>query len=270
MSLICGVLQRGEPARSAGDLAEELKAMLAVSPHQERDGLRSFVDPVAGVALAYCHTATFGQRADQPGWPEDDAAVAGVDGEVFDAASHLPGQKARFGSARAGAVVGCYSADAEAFPAALDGVFSLFVWDRRLQTLQLSSDRMGHKLVYYYEDVARRLLVFSTELKAVLAHPAVPRQLDERVLPLYLQLGFVPGRCRSRKGFASFARPSACPSRRPKPEANASGGRSWRPVREISTIGSSGLESKSLAPWDAASVGRKRLAWASAAVSIRR
>ena len=228
MSLICGVLQRGEPARSAGDLAEELKAMLAVSPHQERDGLRSFVDPVAGVALAYCHTATFGQRADQPGWPEDDAAVAGVDGEVFDAASHLPGQKARFGSARAGAVVGCYSADAEAFPAALDGVFSLFVWDRRLQTLQLSSDRMGHKLVYYYEDVARRLLVFSTELKAVLAHPAVPRQLDERVLPLYLQLGFVPGPLPLAKGVRKL-RPAECLS---FAAAETGSKRFWRPELE--------------------------------------
>lgn len=119
-------------------------------------------------------------------------------------------------------------ADTEAFQAALDGVFSLFVWDRRSRTLQLSSDRMGHKLVYYFEDRSRHLLVFSTELKAVLAHPAVPRQLDEGILPLYLRFGFVPGPLTLAKGVRKL-RPAECLS---FAVAETSSKRFWRPELE--------------------------------------
>jgi asparagine synthase (glutamine-hydrolysing) len=50
----------------------------------------------------------------------------------------------------------------------------------------------GKKPLYYFHD--NRLLVFASEIKALLAHPAVPREsaLDAHALALYLGYGYLP------------------------------------------------------------------------------
>lgn len=87
---------------------------------------------------------------------------------------------------------------------------------------------MAHKFVYYYRDIDRDLLVFSTELKAVLAHPSVPRQLDESVLPIYLSLGSTAAPFTLAKGVRKL-RPAECISfSRRETRVN----RYWRPAIE--------------------------------------
>ncbi len=181
MSLICGILSKREPELAT---EEALEAMLAVTRHRGRDGQETFVAPADGIALAYCHTATFGHRKDAPSWHQDEAVVAAVDGDIYDTASHLQGRAWSFKSPEAGAVVASFGANPDDFPASLDGFFSLFLWDRRSKTLHLSADQLGRRMLYYFHDPARELAVFSSELKAVLAHPGVTRQLDRGLLPL--------------------------------------------------------------------------------------
>ena len=72
----------------------------------------------------------------------------------------------------------------------LDGMFAFAVWDERRQRLMLGRDRVGKKPLYYWSD--GEALVFGSEIKAVLAHPAVPRRLDEGAIPAYLTFGYVP------------------------------------------------------------------------------
>lgn len=72
----------------------------------------------------------------------------------------------------------------------LDGMFAFAVWDERARRLVLGCDRLGKKPLYYYSDGP--LIVFGSEIKAVLAHPRVPRRLDERAIPAYLAFGYVP------------------------------------------------------------------------------
>ena len=189
MSLICGILSRENPDVAS---AEALELMMSVSGHRARGGRETFVDPAEGIAVGYCHTATFAQRKDVPSGHEDDAFVAAVDGDIYDTASHLRERASSFKSPHAGAVVASFEQNAEAFPSALDGIFSLFLWDRSRKVLYLSSDPMDHKLVYFYEAPELGLLVFSTELKGVLAHPAVPRGLDQRGLALNLGISATP------------------------------------------------------------------------------
>ncbi|WP_295456876.1 asparagine synthase-related protein [uncultured Thiodictyon sp.] len=50
------------------------------------------------------------------------------------------------------------------------------IWDRRRRCLWIGRDAAGNTCVYFWRDPRR--LVFSTSLKAVLAHPGVPRQPD--------------------------------------------------------------------------------------------
>ena len=76
------------------------------------------------------------------------------------------------------------------------GMFASAIYERRSagkggrRRLFLSRDRMGKKPLYYYGDADR--FIFASEIKAILAHPDVPRRLNRRIIPLYLAYGYIP------------------------------------------------------------------------------
>ena len=72
----------------------------------------------------------------------------------------------------------------------LQGMFAFALWDRRAQRLLIARDHLGVKPLYYHWDGAT--LVFGSELKALLPHPAVGRELDLDALGLYLESQFIP------------------------------------------------------------------------------
>jgi asparagine synthase (glutamine-hydrolysing) len=71
------------------------------------------------------------------------------------------------------------------------GMFAVALWSESRKRLVLARDRVGIKPLYYYcrgDD-----LYFGSELKAILAHDDVPRQLDFAALSSYLAVNYVPG-----------------------------------------------------------------------------
>lgn len=72
----------------------------------------------------------------------------------------------------------------------LNGMFAFAIWDRDEQRLWLGRDRIGIKPLFYA--VCGGDLVFASELKALLRHPAVPRSLDRLSVSKYLTYGYVP------------------------------------------------------------------------------
>jgi asparagine synthase (glutamine-hydrolysing) len=72
----------------------------------------------------------------------------------------------------------------------LEGMFAFALWDDRRRRLILARDRFGKKPLYWWH--AGGTLVFASEIKALLVHPAVPRRLNERVLVPYLTFGYAP------------------------------------------------------------------------------
>ncbi|TAN02999.1 MAG: amidotransferase 1, exosortase A system-associated [Rhodanobacteraceae bacterium] len=73
----------------------------------------------------------------------------------------------------------------------LVGQFAFAVWDMRARRVYLARDHVGVKPLYY-GFTTRGDLVFASELKGILAHPDVARELDPRALEDYLALGYVP------------------------------------------------------------------------------
>jgi asparagine synthase (glutamine-hydrolysing) len=73
---------------------------------------------------------------------------------------------------------------------ALDGMFAFAIWDRQRERLMLGRDRMGEKPLYYWSGSGS--LVFASEIKGVLSHPAVPRRLNRRAIAAFLTFGYVP------------------------------------------------------------------------------
>jgi asparagine synthase (glutamine-hydrolysing) len=72
----------------------------------------------------------------------------------------------------------------------LQGMFAFALWDARDGTLFAARDHLGVKPFHYAWN--GETFVFGSEIKALLAHPAVAREIDVRALRLYLECQFVP------------------------------------------------------------------------------
>jgi len=73
----------------------------------------------------------------------------------------------------------------------LEGMFGLAVHDREEGCLWLARDRLGEKPLYW-TSLEDGTFLFSSEIKGLLAHPAVRRELDPAALGAYLAFEFVP------------------------------------------------------------------------------
>ena len=69
-------------------------------------------------------------------------------------------------------------------------MFAFAIWDATARRLLLARDRVGKKPLYWREDGAS--LAFGSELKALVADPAVTRRIDPVALHHYLTYQYVP------------------------------------------------------------------------------
>jgi asparagine synthase (glutamine-hydrolysing) len=72
----------------------------------------------------------------------------------------------------------------------LNGIFAFAIWDAPRQEIVMARDRMGIKPLYFTE--AGGQLIFGSEMKVVLAHPDVARDIDLIALNEYLAFEYVP------------------------------------------------------------------------------
>src|SRR5712664_42047 len=71
------------------------------------------------------------------------------------------------------------------------GMFAFALWDRNSGTLFLGRDRLGVKPLYYAL-TSDQQFIFGSELKSLLAHPGLRRDLDPLAIEEYFALGYVP------------------------------------------------------------------------------
>jgi len=71
------------------------------------------------------------------------------------------------------------------------GMFAFALWDRAERRLLLVRDRVGIKPLYYTQ-LADGTLIFGSELKTILAHPGVRREVEPQALDLFLTLEYIP------------------------------------------------------------------------------
>ena len=73
----------------------------------------------------------------------------------------------------------------------LDGMFAFAIWDDDRQELFLIRDRIGIKPLFYAP--LQGGLVFASEIKAILAHPELSREINPESVDSYFRMGYVPG-----------------------------------------------------------------------------
>lgn len=84
----------------------------------------------------------------------------------------------------------------------LNGMFAIAIWDIRTRELTLIRDRFGVKPLFY--SFTNGGLVFGSEIKAVLCHPDVSRELDHEALSYYLSLRNVPAPFTAYRGIRAL------------------------------------------------------------------
>ena len=73
----------------------------------------------------------------------------------------------------------------------LRGMYAFALWDARREQLFLARDRFGKKPLYLWRQGQNML--FGSEIKSLLAHPAVKKELDHHSVLDYLHYRYVPG-----------------------------------------------------------------------------
>jgi asparagine synthase (glutamine-hydrolysing) len=178
MSAICGMI--GNYARRAG--AEgELAAMLDAMAVRAPDGAATWVAPDGGARLGFRWLRTQPGDASPGVMRAADGNLAMVcDGHVFADGSQAPGPLLDRFAARG----------AEGWRE-LDAQFALAIWDGKRGRLTLARDALGVRFLYYY--TSGDGVIFASEIKALLRHPAVPRAHDEIAVVQYLVFLTAPG-----------------------------------------------------------------------------
>jgi len=73
----------------------------------------------------------------------------------------------------------------------LHGMFAFAIWDSSRRRLLLARDRIGKKPLYYAR--VDNTFIFASEIKSLLCHPKVKRQVDVQALADFLSVRYVPG-----------------------------------------------------------------------------
>ena len=71
-----------------------------------------------------------------------------------------------------------------------NGMFAVAIWDGKRKRLLLARDRFGKKPLYY--SLLNGKILFASELKAIMAYPHFPREVDPLSLMKYLFFEFIP------------------------------------------------------------------------------
>jgi len=133
--------------------------------------------------------------ASQPARSGSGALIGVMEGEVYDYATRrreLESAGERFaGNSHTELIVRGFELHGPSFFARIDGKFVTAIWDTRLRHLYLANDRFGMKPLYVCQRAGR--LTFGSEIKAVIADPAIPRTVHVRGLAQFFTFGQLLG-----------------------------------------------------------------------------
>jgi asparagine synthase (glutamine-hydrolysing) len=187
---MCGVCGFTGPPRPG-----LLDAMLQRLEHRGPDECGAFISDEVSIGarrLAIIDVAD----GHQPTRNEDGTVVAVMNGEIYNHRElrellHRRGHEFR-SQVDTEVLPHLYEEFGAAFVPLLRGMFAIAIWDARESRLVLARDRAGEKPLLY-ASTRTGVLVFASELKAVLLDPEVSRELEPSGLLAYLTMQYVPG-----------------------------------------------------------------------------
>jgi asparagine synthase (glutamine-hydrolysing) len=171
----------------------QLTRMNEAQHHRGPDGGGLHVEPGVGLGhrrLSIIDVAT-GQ---QPLYNEDESVVVVFNGEIYNYQALIAELSAlghRFRTkSDTEVIVHAWESWGERCVERFRGMFAFALYDRNRETLFLARDRLGVKPMHYAL-LADGTLIFGSELKSMLAHGGLPRDIDPFAIEEYFALGYV-------------------------------------------------------------------------------
>jgi asparagine synthase (glutamine-hydrolysing) len=170
-----------------------LVAMRDSIRHRGPDGEGIHVEPGVGLTnrrLSIIDVA----GGNQPIYNEDRSVVLVYNGEIYNYRGLVDELQARGHVFRthcdSEVVVHAWEEWGEASVERFNGMFAYALWDRNRGKGFIARDRLGIKPLYYAE-LANGQVLFGSELKALLAHPGLPREIDPAGVEEFFAYGYV-------------------------------------------------------------------------------
>lgn len=184
---MCGILGGNNPAW-------DYEMGIAAIEHRGPDGKR--IEKYNDITLAFCRLAIqdLSDRAMQPMSSPDQMVHIVYNGEIYGYQRLKKELQRKYPfrtSSDTEVMLYAYMEYGEAFVDKVDGIFSLAVYDERIQKIYLYRDRMGVKPLYYYCN--NKEFAFASELKALEAAIGIDNlTVDKLALYDYLFYRYVP------------------------------------------------------------------------------
>ena len=161
--------------------------------HRGPDGGGEHFEP--GVAFGHRRLAIIDvATGQQPLFNEDGSVVVVFNGEIYNYQSLIPELQALghvfHTRSDTEVIVHAWESWGERCVERFRGMFAFALWDRNQQALFLARDRLGVKPLHYAV-LPDGMLLFGSEMKSILLHPGVDRQLDPLSFEEYFALGYV-------------------------------------------------------------------------------
>lgn len=187
---IAGAFDRRGRQLDAGDLSRMAAQMVHRGPDDE--GL--YATPTAGLAFRRLSIIDL-SGGHQPIGNEDGSIQVILNGEIYNY-RELAAELERAGHVFATksdteVIVHGYEEWGDKFVEHLHGMFGIAVLDTRRNRLLVARDRLGIKPVYWTEQDG--LFLFASEIKSLLAHPAVGRRVNLQAVGEYLEFRYALG-----------------------------------------------------------------------------
>src|SRR4051794_11350174 len=188
---MCGIAGIHAPGGDAD--AQLVAAMTGRLVHRGPDGEGFHQGPE--IALGNRRLAIIDpEHGHQPLFNEDGQVVVVFNGELYNHADLRAGLEARGHRLRSGSdgevIPHLYEEEGPRFVERLNGIFAIALWDARARTLHLARDQFGVKPLYWARVNGR--MSFASEVRALLADPAIPRQVDLEAIDHFLSFRFIP------------------------------------------------------------------------------
>jgi asparagine synthase (glutamine-hydrolysing) len=187
---IAGIMDLAGGPVSSG----QVRAMCSTLVHRGPDGEGTYLGTGVGLGMRRLSIIDL-DTGDQPVHNEDGTIWVVFNGEIYnfeELRRELEGRGHVFYTRTdTEVIVHLYEERGAGCVDALRGMFAFAVWDQRARRLLLARDRLGIKPLYYARVGDR--LVFASELKALLALPDVPRDIDWTAFGHYLAFLTTPG-----------------------------------------------------------------------------
>jgi asparagine synthase (glutamine-hydrolysing) len=191
---MCGIAGIVNADSSGRVLPEMLRGMCDALVHRGPDDYGEYIDGQVGIGMRRLSIIDL-QGGRQPIANEDGTIWVVLNGEIYnyrrlrnDLETH--GHRFRTTSDTE-VIVHLFEEMGEECVHRLRGMFAFAIWDVRRRALMLARDRLGIKPLYYAN--LQEGLVFGSELKALLTHPRISRDLDPEAVAEYFTHLCVPG-----------------------------------------------------------------------------